>query len=229
MSNSTPKSQMHRAQRIQHYRMKQRQYLQWRSAQQKQQDQTCYFPPHLRVLRNEWFATRFERYRDRALSAETETTSMTEKKEQGPKQYTPSDIQDTLDELDATRQRIWWWLGLNDDNACWKQPLRTDEHWKENVYEQLRLQAAKRENRHMKETQSPHRKQRMNQEHTLTFQLVNETKGFTKLTPLRHSIISPGLRSRQTCGSTSVEVIANHIDLWLPAQPPLTALLDFNL
>jgi hypothetical protein len=45
---------------LQHYRGKQRNYLQWRSQQDINQVGPNYYPPHLRNLRNEWFAKRQE-------------------------------------------------------------------------------------------------------------------------------------------------------------------------
>jgi hypothetical protein len=48
---------------IQHYRNKQRQYLQWRTGQQgEKQEESCYISPHLRQLRTDWFAKRYEKY-----------------------------------------------------------------------------------------------------------------------------------------------------------------------
>jgi hypothetical protein len=45
---------------LQHYRGKQRNYLQWRSQQDINQVGPNYYPPHLRNLRNEWFTKRQE-------------------------------------------------------------------------------------------------------------------------------------------------------------------------
>lgn len=48
---------------IQHYRSKQRQYLEWRAGRQSEkQEESCYVSPHLRQLRTDWFAKRYEKY-----------------------------------------------------------------------------------------------------------------------------------------------------------------------
>jgi hypothetical protein len=47
---------------IQHYRTKQRQYLEWRAGRQEKQEESYYVSPHLRQLRTDWFAKRYEKY-----------------------------------------------------------------------------------------------------------------------------------------------------------------------
>lgn len=47
---------------IQHYRTKQRQYLEWRAGQQERPEHSHYVSPHLRQLRTDWFAKRYEKY-----------------------------------------------------------------------------------------------------------------------------------------------------------------------
>ncbi|KAF2871170.1 hypothetical protein BDV95DRAFT_55952 [Massariosphaeria phaeospora] len=62
MSPSSPTSSKRRSQMIQHYRTHQREYLQWRSRQEKHQEEPGYFPPQLRQLRTAWHAKRYQKH-----------------------------------------------------------------------------------------------------------------------------------------------------------------------
>ena len=87
---------------MQHYRTRQRRYLQWRSLQKE------WRAPHLRVLRNEWFVKRYNRYKNQEpgrLRGDMETVWSKGTEGTSP-QYSESDILRHLDELDAVRQRI---------------------------------------------------------------------------------------------------------------------------
>lgn len=60
---------------IQHYRMRQRQYWQWKSGQKVPQEETTYYPPHLRKLRTEYFARRYEKYGPKEETGNTQEQS----------------------------------------------------------------------------------------------------------------------------------------------------------
>jgi hypothetical protein len=118
-------SQMRRSQAMQHYRTKQRQYLQWRRSQEEQQEVPCYFPPQLRELRNEWFAKRYVRYRNQASTGKIGATT-SDDAESRPNSSSSTKIENEWDELDAVRQKIWRWLNL-EDNEDYERLLHEDE------------------------------------------------------------------------------------------------------
>jgi hypothetical protein len=108
-----------------HYRTKQRQYLQWKTSQEEQQEELCYFPPHLRELRNEWFAQRYEKYRKQVLNKTIEATTSSDTGSRF-KTLRSSEVKEESDESDAVRQRIWWWLSLDDNDEDRGRPLQKD-------------------------------------------------------------------------------------------------------
>ena len=115
MSTCTSESHMGSSHIMQHYRTQQRRYLQWRSLQKEWRDESSYFPPRLRVLRNEWFAKRYNRYKNQepgGLSGDMETV-WSKGTEGTLPQYSESDILRHLDELDDVRQRIAQQYGPN--------------------------------------------------------------------------------------------------------------------
>lgn len=100
---------MYRSQMLQHYRMKQRQYLQWRSEQQEKHEEPCYFPPHLRQLRNEWFAKRYEKYGRRGTEQQPQPAldQETQSSRKGPNE---------TGESEAIAHKIWRWLSYSEQD-----------------------------------------------------------------------------------------------------------------
>jgi hypothetical protein len=86
--------------------MRQRQYWQWKSEQKEPQEETTYYPPHLRELRTEYFAKRYEKYGPKKAAGNTPGQSS-------------QDIALAYDtsETEKLANRIWAWLNREQEEA----------------------------------------------------------------------------------------------------------------
>lgn len=98
---------MRRSRMLQHYRSKQRRYLQWRSDQEKN-GEGPYIPPHLRQLRTEWFAKRYTKYNAGALRGDADAT-------REPEAQNFNEPSSDMEEPEALVDKIWRWLKWSDD------------------------------------------------------------------------------------------------------------------
>ncbi|KAF2647814.1 hypothetical protein K491DRAFT_277833 [Lophiostoma macrostomum CBS 122681] len=103
---SLPQSQMQNPQMLQHYRMRQRKYWEWRCQSLKTNDEPNYYPPHLRQLRLDWFAKRLEKYGG---------AEPMEKLNQSPEVDHNEDPQES--DSEALASKIWSWLIDSDEDA----------------------------------------------------------------------------------------------------------------
>jgi hypothetical protein len=95
---------------LQHYRMRQRKYWAWKRQHQDSKDGPSYFPPHLRQLRLEWFAKRFEKYGQTGIIEDADWELM--------KKEMDEFLQEADSDSETLAEKIWKWLnGSCEENA----------------------------------------------------------------------------------------------------------------